>query len=217
MAWKTWYHEAIFPPVCAPPQWVRGGGGGSAGSYSRTAAGSRTQLEAGDEQVHEIKKNQSLDKTVNIDISTKGGRTRGAQRKITMKRKRLRFDWFQDAGQIYSGKEQVRHQRHSAKIWRLILHVQLSSTPTLTFVELLSSEEKLWLTDENVITGSEWAGLHSLTVLSLDDVISQRLSWLKLTLVTDPSCPDNRDKTEMLRVTFVGDFTSCFAFEKEFY
>ena len=147
----------------------------------------------------------------------KGGRTRGAQRKITMKRKRLRFDWFQDAGQIYSGKEQVRHQRHSAKIWRLILHVQLSSTPTLTFVELLSSEEKLWLTDENVITGSEWAGLHSLTVLSLDDVISQRLSWLKLTLVTDPSCPDNRDKTEMLRVTFVGDFTSCFAFEKEFY
>ena len=162
-------------------------------------------------------KNQSLDKTVNIDISTKGGRTRGAQRKITMKRKRLRFDWFQNAGQIYSGKEQVRHQRHSAKIWRLILHVQLSSTPTLTFVELLSSEEKLWLTDENVITGSEWAGLHSLTVLSLDDVISQRLSWLKLTLVTDPSCPDNRDKTEMLRVTFVGDFTSCFAFEKEFY
>lgn len=163
------------------------------------------------------KKNQSLDKTVNIDISTKGGRTRGAQRKITMKRKRLRCDWFQDAGQIYSGKEQVRHQRHSAKIWRLILHVQLSSTPTLTFVELLSSEEKLWLTDENVITGSEWAGLHSLTVLSLDDVISQRLSWLKLTLVTDPSCPDNRDKTEMLRVTFVRDFTSCFAFEKEFY
>ena len=162
-------------------------------------------------------KKQSLEKTVNIDISTKGGRTRGAQRKITMKRKRLRFDWFQDAGQIYSGKEQVRHQRHSAKIWRLILHVQLSSTPTLTFVELLSSEEKLWLTDENVITGSEWAGLHSLTVLSLDDVISQRLSWLKLTLVTDPSCPDNRDKTEMLRVTFVGDFTSCFAFEKEFY
>ena len=134
-----------------------------------------------------------------------------------MKRKRLKFDWFQDAGKIYSGKEQVRHQRHSAKIWRLILHVQLSSTPTLTFVELLSSEEKLWLTDENVITGSEWAGLHSLTVLSLDDVISQRLSWLKLTLVTDPSCPDNRDKTEMLRVTFVGDFTSCFAFEKEFY
>ena len=163
------------------------------------------------------KKNQSLDKTVNIDISTKGGRTRGAQRKITMKRKRLRCDWFQDAGQIYSGKEQVRHQRHSAKIWRLIPHVQLSSTPTLTFVELLSSEEKLWLTDENVITGSEWAGLHSLTVLSLDDVISQRLSWLKLTLVTDPSCPDNRDKTEMLWVTFVGDFTSCFAFEKEFY
>lgn len=50
---------------------------------------------------------------------------------------------FQDAGQIYSGKEQERHQRHSAKIWRLILHVQLSSTPTLTFVELLSSEEKL--------------------------------------------------------------------------
>ena len=177
----------------------------------------RLVVEPSSKLVMNMKKNQSLDKTVNIDISTKGGRTRGAQRKITMKRKRLKFDWFQDAGKIYSGKEQVRHQRHSAKIWRLILHVQLSSTPTLTFVELLSSEEKLWLTDENVITGSEWAGLHSLTVLSLDDVISQRLSWLKLTLVTDPSCPDNRDKTEMLRVTFVGDFTSCFAFEKEFY
>ena len=177
----------------------------------------RLVVEPSSKLVMNMKKNQSLDKTVNIDISTKGGRTRGAQRKITMKRKRLRFDWFQDAGQICSGKEQVRHQRHSAKIWRLILHVQLSSTPTLTFVELLGSEEKLWLTDENFITGSEWAGLHSLTVLSLDDVISQRLSWLKLTLVTDPSCPDNRDKTEMLRVTFVGDFTSCFAFEKEFY
>ena len=76
-----------------PSGFGRGGGGGvCAGSYSRTAAGSRTQLEAGDEQVHEIKKNQSLDKTVNIDISTKGGRTRGAQGKITMKRKRLRFD-----------------------------------------------------------------------------------------------------------------------------
>ena len=50
-----------------------GGGGGSAGSYSRTVAGNRTQLEAGDKQVHEIKKNQSPDKTVNIDISTKAG------------------------------------------------------------------------------------------------------------------------------------------------
>lgn len=191
-----------------------GGGGGFARAHIPEW---RLVVEPSSKLVMNMKKNQSLDKTVNIDISTKGGRTRGAQRKITMKRKRLRCDWFQDAGQIYSGKEQVRHQRHSAKIWRLILHVQLSSTPTLTFVELLSSEEKLWLTDENVITGSEWAGLHSLTVLSLDDVISQRLSWLKLTLVTDPSCPDNRDKTEMLRVTFVGDFTSCFAFEKEFY
>ena len=191
-----------------------GGGGGFARAHIPER---RLVVEPSSKLVMNMKKNQSLDKTINIDISTKGGRTRGAQRKITMKRKRLRCDWFQDAGQIYSGKEQVRHQRHSAKIWRLILHVQLSSTPTLTFVELLSSEEKLWLTDENVITGSEWAGLHSLTVLSLDDVISQRLSWLKLTLVTDPSCPDNRDKTEMLRVTFVGDFTSCFAFEKEFY
>ena len=191
-----------------------GGGGGFARAHIPER---RLVVEPSSKLVMNMKKNQSLDKTVNIDISTKGGRTRGAQRKITMKRKRLRCDWFQDAGQIYSGKEQVRHQRHSAKIWRLILHVQLSSTPTLTFVELLSSEEKLWLTDENVITGSEWAGLHSLTVLSLDDVISQRLSWLKLTLVTDPSCPDNRDKTEMLWVTFVGDFTSCFAFEKEFY
>ena len=191
-----------------------GGGGGFARAHIPER---RLVVEPSSKLVMNMKKNQSLDKTVNIDISTKGGRTRGAQRKITMKRKRLRCDWFQDAGQIYSGKEQVRHQRHSAKIWRLILHVQLSSTPTLTFVELLSSEEKLWLTDENVITGSEWAGLHSLTVLSLDDVISQRLSWLKLTLVTDPSCPDNRDKTEMLRVTFVRDFTSCFAFEKEFY
>ena len=197
-----------------PSGFGRGGGGGFARAHIPER---RLVVEPSSKLVMNMKKNQSLDKTVNIDISTKGGRTRGAQRKITMKRKRLRFDWFQDAGQIYSGKEQVRHQRHSAKIWRLILHVQLSSTPTLTFVELLSSEEKLWLTDENVITGSEWAGLHSLTVLSLDDVISQRLSWLKLTLVTDPSCPDNRDKTEMLWVTFVGDFTSCFAFEKEFY
>lgn len=197
-----------------PSGFGRGGGGGFARAHIPER---RLVVEPSSKLVMNMKKNQSLDKTVNIDISTKGGRTRGAQRKTTMKRKRLRCDWFQDAGQIYSGKEQVRHQRHSAKIWRLILHVQLSSTPTLTFVELLSSEEKLWLTDENVITGSEWAGLHSLTVLSLDDVISQRLSWLKLTLVTDPSCPDNRDKTEMLRVTFVGDFTSCFAFEKEFY
>ena len=197
-----------------PSGFGRGGGGGFARAHIPER---RLVVEPSSKLVMNMKKNQSLDKTVNIDISTKGGRTRGAQRKTTMKRKRLRCDWFQDAGQIYSGKEQVRHQRHSAKIWRLILHVQLSSTPTLTFVELLSSEEKLWLTDENVITGSEWTGLHSLTVLSLDDVISQRLSWLKLTLVTDPSCPDNRDKTEMLRVTFVGDFTSCFAFEKEFY
>ena len=204
-----------FRRSALPPQWVRGGGVARAHIPERLLV-IEPSLKLVMNRSMRLKK-QSLEKTVNIDISTKGGRTRGAQRKITMKRKRLRFDWFQDAGQIYSGKEQVRHQRHSAKIWRLILHVQLSSTPTLTFVELLSSEEKLWLTDENVITGSEWAGLHSLTVLSLDDVISQRLSWLKLTLVTDPSCPDNRDKTEMLRVTFVGDFTSCFAFEKEFY
>lgn len=215
MAWKTWYHEAIFPPVCTPPP-VGSGGGVARAHIPERLLVIEPSLKLVMNRSMRLKK-QSLEKTVNIDISTKGGRTRGAQGKITMKRKRLRFDWFQDAGQIYSGKEQVRYQRHSAKIWRLILHVQLLSTPTLTFVELLSSEEKLWLTDENVITGSEWAGLHSLTVLSLDDVISQRLSWLKLTLVTDPSCPDNRDKTEMLRVTFVGDFTSCFAFEKEFY
>lgn len=87
---------------------------------------------------------------------------------------------------------------------------------TLTFVELVSSDAKLWLTDENVITGSEWAELHSLTVLSLDDVISQRLSWLKLTLVTDPSCPYNREKKGMVRVTFVGEFTSYSVFDKEF-
>ena len=205
---------SISAGLRSSPAGSDGGGGGFARAHIPER---RLVVEPSSKLVMNMKKNQSLDKTVNIDISTKGGRTRGAQRKITMKRKRLRCDWFQDAGQIYSGKEQVRHQRHSAKIWRLILHVQLSSTPTLTFVELLSSEEKLWLTDENVITGSEWAGLHSLTVLSLDDVISQRLSWLKLTLVTDPSCPDNRDKTEMLRVTFVGDFTSSFAFEKEFY
>lgn len=59
--------SALLPSGFGP------GGGVCAGSYSRTAAGSRTQLEAGDEQVHEIKKNQSLDKTVNIDIRTKAG------------------------------------------------------------------------------------------------------------------------------------------------
>ena len=70
-----------------PSGFGRGGGFARAHIPER-----RLVVEPSSKLVMNMKKNQSLDKTVNIDISTKGGRTRGAQRKITMKRKRLRFD-----------------------------------------------------------------------------------------------------------------------------
>ena len=60
---------------------------------------------------------------------------------------------------------------------------------TFNLAELPNSVAKLWLTDDNVNKGSDWLWLHSLTVLSHDDVRSQLLSWLKFTLVTEPSWP----------------------------
>ena len=72
-----------------PSGFGRGGGGGFARAHIPER---RLVVEPSSKLVMNMKKNQSLDKTVNIDISTKGGRTRGAQRKTTMKRKRLRCD-----------------------------------------------------------------------------------------------------------------------------
>ena len=71
-----------------PSGFGRGGGGFARAHIPER----RLVVEPSSKLVMNMKKNQSLDKTVNIDISTKGGRTRGAQRKITMKRKRLRCD-----------------------------------------------------------------------------------------------------------------------------
>ena len=60
---------------------------------------------------------------------------------------------------------------------------------TFNLAELPNSVAKLWLTDDNINKGSDWLWLHNLTVLSHDDVRSQLLSWLKFTLVTEPSWP----------------------------
>lgn len=60
---------------------------------------------------------------------------------------------------------------------------------TFNLAELPNSVAKLWVTDDNVNKGSDWLWLHNLTVLSHDDVRSQLLSWLKFTLVTEPSWP----------------------------
>ena len=60
---------------------------------------------------------------------------------------------------------------------------------TFNLAELPNSVAKLWLTDDNVNKGSDWLWLHNLTVLSHDDVRSQLWSWLKFTLVTEPSWP----------------------------
>lgn len=60
---------------------------------------------------------------------------------------------------------------------------------TFNLAEPPNSVAKLWLTDDNINKGSDWLWLHSLTVLSHDDVRSQLLSWLKFTLVTEPSWP----------------------------
>ena len=79
---------------------------------------------------------------------------------------------------------------------RVYTSVRSKTTQTLTLAELSSSEAKLWLTNENTIKGSVWAGLHNLTVLSHDDVKSHRPSWPKLTLVTDPSWPKREKKRD---------------------